>query len=174
MAYRTLLRFPRPLQIILDLAGPDGAPRRVEGRVAGFGRDGPEHFVEMAPAGGRQAERLPLADVRRAVRRGIEVDLRRVILSRTERAAFRAGRRVRIRSSWHPQEILRKHAVAALVFAAFLLLGYLMWWFTGQEAAVILTLIGGVAVGAVGLLLLLIPPVWRRWADLRLRFGLWF
>lgn len=174
MAYRTLLRFPRPLQIILDLAGPDGAPRRVEGRVAGFGRDGPEHFVEMAPAGGRQAERLPLADVRRAVRRGIEVDLRRVILSRTERAAFRAGRRVRLRPFWHWREILYRHAVGLLIFAALLLAGFLMWGITGQERAVVLTLGGGLVVMGVGGGLLLIPPVWRRWADLRLRLGLWW
>ncbi|MCC5968495.1 MAG: hypothetical protein JJU15_00940 [Pararhodobacter sp.] len=174
MSYRTLLRFARPVQVRLDLAEPGREPRHVEGRLAGFGRDGMVHFVEMAADNGQPAQRLRLEDVSRAIRRrGQEVDLRWVILNRAERDAFRTGRRVQLPSGWHPRAKLRNLWVAALVLAILWVPGFFLLQITGREEAFIIVMFGGASAWAVGSMLLLIPSVARRWADLRLLLGLW-
>ena len=173
MGYRTLLRFARPLKVRLEVAGPGSAPRVLDARLAGFGREGAVHFVEIAGAEGREAERVPLADVHRAVRRGIEVDLRRVILSREERAAFQAGRRVRSPPRWRPERHWRNFRVGIVVLAMLVVAGLAVSRITGREEDAARVMGYGAIAVVVVQMLLLIPPLGRRWADLRLRFGLW-
>jgi hypothetical protein len=51
--------------------------------------------------------------------------------------------------------------------------GFLVSRITGREEALILVMVGGAAAWGVASLFLLIPPVERRWAVLRLLLGLW-
>ena len=51
--------------------------------------------------------------------------------------------------------------------------GFLVSRITGRKEALILVMVGGAVAWGVASLLLLIPPVERRWAVLRLLLGLW-
>lgn len=174
MAYRTLLTFEPPVPTTLDLAVPGEGRRQRAVRVAGLGREGLRHFVELADGGGGAAERLPLAHVRSAYRRRSDsVDLALVLLDAAERTAFRTGRPVRYPPRWSGERRLREFGQAAILFGVSWVAGLVALVITGSEEAMLWTLVCGViGIPVVGLVLL-IPPLQRRWLRLRLLLRRW-
>ena len=174
MAYRTLLTFDPPVPAVLDLAVPGEGRSRRAVRVAGFGREGLRHFVELAAEGGGPAERLPLAHVRSATRRRVDaVDLALVMLDAAERTAFRTGRPVRYPPRWSAGRRLRDFGLGMAFFGVLWAVGLGAWLITGREEAMLWTMLYGVIGLPVVVLALLIPPVQRRWLRLRLLLRRW-
>lgn len=178
MGYRTVMRFTRPLRLILEVEDPALGRRHADIALVGVGRAGLRHHIEADDGPGRPVRAIPIGRIRSARRAdGFAVDLRRLILDPAYHALMVANGRPPLRPPVTSLARLRERLVFGGLggLVLFLVVIFLppVLPFEDAETAEAVALVVAMVVVFGGFGLWEYGPELRVLQELRLLLGLW-
>lgn len=183
MTYRTVMRFPQPLRLLLEVDDPTLGRIHRDVRLVGVGRAGVRHAIEVEDSPGRPPGSIPIGGIPigsiRSARRpdGYDVDLRRLILDPAyHRLMLNNGRPPARPGLTSASFLMERLVMLAMIVVLAVLLGLLLVRLLPDqdaETAWSIALMGAVGIVLTGVFLREFGPQLRILQELRLLLGLW-